>query len=528
MRFHRGVCNGAARMLAILLASSLLSSLAFGDVGQKILGLDHKDRIPDQYIVVMKDDQQAMSTFSLRDRMEIRMQRLEAMQERMQGMFGVRIQKRFQKLLGGFVVKASRWDVEEIAADDEVAFVEADRIVSINATQKSATWGIDRIDSREGRDGAYNYNYTGRGVHAYIIDTGVLSSHNEFSGRMGQGYSSISDGRGSEDCNGHGTHVAGTVGGSTYGVAKEVTIHGVRVLGCNGSGSNSGVIAGVEWVAENAIKPAVANMSLGGGASSALDRAVEKAIDAGITFVVAAGNSSANACGSSPARVADAITVGSTDSSDRRSSFSNYGSCVDIFAPGSSITSAGTRSSNATATLSGTSMASPHVAGAAALILEADPKASAAQVTRTMIAQATSGAISSVGSGSPNLFLFTSPSGGDTPDPEPDPDPEPNPDPDPCSGCDIYSDSLSGTDDYMYAGEEYYSSPSFVAKLKGPASADFDLSLQKYSWFWGWRTVARSEGASSDETIEYSGSSGDYRWVVYSASGEGAFTLTVE
>ena len=206
-----------------------------------------------------------------------------------------------------------------------------------------------------------------------MIDTGIRASHQEFAGRIGNGFTAITDGQGTNDCNGHGTHVAGTTGGTTYGVAKQVTLHPVRVLSCSGSGSNSGVIAGVDWVTANHVKPAVANMSLGGGVSTALDNAVQNSIAAGVSYAVAAGNSNANACNYSPARAANAVTVGSTTSSDARSSFSNFGTCVDLFAPGSSITSAWYTSNTATNTISGTSMASPHVAGALALYLHDEP-----------------------------------------------------------------------------------------------------------------------------------------------------------
>jgi subtilisin family serine protease len=221
------------------------------------------------------------------------------------------------------------------------------------------------------------------------------------------GYTAINDGNGTNDCNGHGTHVAGTVGGSTYGVAKNVTLYAVRVLGCNGSGSNSGVIAGVNWVTSNRVLPAVANMSLGGGASSALDTAVNNSINAGVTYAIAAGNSNANACSYSPARVAAAITVGSTTNTDARSSFSNFGTCLDLFAPGSGITSAWHTNDTATNTISGTSMATPHVAGVAALYLQTNPGASAATVRNALVGNATSGKVTGPGSGSPNLLLYS-------------------------------------------------------------------------------------------------------------------------
>ena len=325
----------------------------------------------------------------------------------------------YTSALQGFAARLPEGRAAALARNPNVVSVEQDRTVTVADTQTGATWGLDRSDQRSlPLDGAYTDGNEGAGVHLYVVDTGVRLDHTQFTGRLGAGYDAVTSGGSANDCNGHGTHVAGTAGGSTYGIADKVVLHPVRVLDCNGSGTNAGVIAGVDWVRARAVKPAVANMSLGGAASSALDTAVNNAINAGITFVVAAGNSNTNACTSSPARVAAALTVGATTSSDARSSFSNYGSCLDLFAPGTSITSAWSTGATAVKTISGTSMASPHVAGAAALHLSANPGASPAAVRNAVVAAGTTGKVTSPGTGSPNVLLHTPPlSGASTPPP---------------------------------------------------------------------------------------------------------------
>ena len=256
-------------------------------------------------------------------------------------------------------------------------------------------------------DNSFTYNATGAGVTFYSVDTGVRSTHTDFGGRVSGGFTSIFDGLGTEDCHGHGTHTTSTAAGITYGIAKAMSIVPVRVLDCGGTGFTSGVIAGVDWIRNNATFPAVANMSLGGGFSPSLDAAVANAVGAGITFSVSAGNSNGNACFQSPAREPSALTVGSTTISDQRSGFSNFGTCLDLFAPGSSITAAWATSDNATNTISGTSMAAPHVAGVAGQYLELNPGATPAQVATAIVSNATSGVVGNAGSGSPNLLLYS-------------------------------------------------------------------------------------------------------------------------
>jgi subtilisin family serine protease len=332
---------------------------------------------------------------------------------RIASVLGGRVTHIYHAALRGMAIELPDAAAAALARVPSVALVEQDQVMTASTTQSNATWGIDRIDQHAlPLSGTYTYGTTGSGVTAYIIDTGILFSHSEFGGRAVTGIDEVTAGGDAADCNGHGTHVAGTVGGATYGVAKSVTLVAVRVLGCGGSGSTSGVIAGVDWVTANHASPAVANMSLGGGLSSALDQAVANSIASGVTYGIAAGNGNflgiaQNACNSSPADVPSAITVSATDRTDTKASWANYGPCVDIFAPGVSITSSWYTSNTATNTISGTSMATPHVVGAAALYLEQNPGATPAQVASALTGNATAGVVKSGGSGSPNELLYT-------------------------------------------------------------------------------------------------------------------------
>jgi subtilisin family serine protease len=324
-----------------------------------------------------------------------------------ESVLGGDVTARFESI-PGFTATMTTAQARQLAANPAVALVEQDRKIGIDATQTGADWGLDRIDQRSGRlSDTFTPTDDGSSVHAYVIDTGIRITHKQFGGRASYGYDYVGNDKTASDCNGHGTHVAGTIGGSTYGVAKKAKLVAVRVLDCAGEGYISDIIEGVDWVTRHAIKPAVANMSLGGDPSPALNRAVAASIRSGITYTVAAGNSAENAANHSPANLASAITVGASDWDDERAYFSNYGSLVDLFAPGDYITSAWNTSNTATNVESGTSMAAPHVAGAAALILDAHPAWSPAAVRTYLVGHSTKGKLTSIGSGSPNRLLYT-------------------------------------------------------------------------------------------------------------------------
>lgn len=475
----------------------------------RVQGTDNPQAIPGEYIVVLKDQKQTAAGAKTSARA-------------MSTKHGGSVRHVYGAALDGYSASMSPAQAARVATDPAVARVEqAFEVQAIDEQNNPPSWGLDRIDQPDTPLDA-NYTYpsnAGQGAHVYVVDSGVNLGHTEFSGRTGSGYDFVDYDSNPADCNGHGTHVAGTAAGTRYGVAKRATVHAVRVLDCGGSGSNADIIAGIDWVRANAIKPAVVNYSIGCSSrctSAAMDNAVSSLLSSGVTFVQAGGNGNDDACYYSPQHVNGTLTIGNSTISDAKASSSAWGSCVDLFAPGTNITSSWYTSSTAYNTISGTSMASPHVAGAVALFLAANPPASPAQVSSAIINNSEPSTLTGLPSGTPNRLLNTEfLLGGTTPTP---------------TGCAGMTNSRSGS----LSSGSYVNLPSFTDStagtltvcLDGPTGTDFDVVLQKQSGS-SWSTVARGETPSSDERFTYTNTAGTYRLVVTAYSGSGSYTAGV-
>ncbi|WP_030719131.1 S8 family peptidase [Streptomyces sp. NRRL F-2580] len=388
---NTGIAAGAATAVAAALFASPLAGAATPAEGT-VHGLGAPDAVDGSFVVILD---------------------ASANKEDLAKKYGGKLERSYGSQVNGFSASGmTPKEAKRLAADPAVGTVVQNKRFHINETQeKPPSWGLDRID-QAATAGDQKYTYPdggGEGVTAYVIDTGVRISHKDFGGRAAHGFDAVDNDDTADDGNGHGTHVAGTIAGTSHGVAKKAKVVAVRVLDANGSGTTEQVVAGIDWVTKNHSGPSVANMSLGGGADEALDAAVKRAVASGVTFAVAAGNESSDAGQGSPARVPEALTVASSTEGDQQSDFSNFGSVVDLYAPGSEITSAWKDSDTAVKTISGTSMASPHVAGAAALYLAAHPSATPADTAAALTGAATTGAIKNPSSGTANKLLKVAP-----------------------------------------------------------------------------------------------------------------------
>ena len=446
--------------------------------------------IPGQYIITFRND----------------VSDVPGLAKRLAAENGAQLGFTYTSAIKGFSAKLPDQAIAALQRNPHVERIEADQAVRASDIQSSpGSWGLDRIDQRTlPLSASYTYGNSGAGVSAYILDTGIRTTHNEFGGRAFGAFTAINDGNGTNDCGGHGTHVAGTIGGAKYGVAKAVKLYSVRVLDCTGYGSYSGIVAGIDWVTRNRVLPAVANMSLGGGVSSTVNTAVQNSIAAGVVYAVSAGNDASDACSYSPASVPAAITAGAAASFDAMSLFSNFGSCVDVFGPGQSIRSASNVDDTTSVTKSGTSMASPHVAGVAALYLGANPSATPTQVAAAIMANATTGVLTGVPTNTSNRLLYSGFVGGAS-------SPPPPPPPDTTS---TGTKPPPTTTDQPPVASFTANCPHGKCTFDASASTD-DKGIASYSWSYGDGSVA-SNGTSLRKVTH-----------TYSTAGTYTVTLTV-
>lgn len=483
---------------AVALGLSLMfmtSDTTSGDQGKFVRS---RTAIPNRYIVLFDDAALSSKLAPARE--------VSAVTSDVAKQYGARPERVYSTAMKGFAAEMSAKQAIAMSRDPRVRMVEEDGLVSISATQPNATWGIDRIDQRQlPLNNTYNYESASSNVNVYVIDTGIRPSHVEFGGRATIDYDAVMDGQNGVDCNGHGTHVAATVGGNTVGVARGVRLHGVRALPCGGTGPVSNVLAAVDWVAANYVSPAVVNMSVGGEVSQLLDFVIDQAISGGLPFVIAAGNATDNACNMSPGRVPAAITVGATGPTDNFLYFSNYGSCVDVFAPGETINSAWYTGDQIYKEKSGTSMATPHVTGLAAIYLSTHPNATPAEIANVIISRATPGVINGLpDTATPNLMAYS------------------DPPVESCSGTE-YESALAFQEHTYLPGMDGFDGPAgnYSSALNILDSMATRVTLERKTG-----TIWNAVASSNDEDIlNYTGQSGRYRWKVESLKGGSPYTL---
>ena len=467
-----------------------------------------QNAIPGRYIVVLDDDASAENALSV-----------EAIASDLHKKYRGKPDRFYSNALKGYSVEMTESAAIRLSAEPAVKYIEEDAIVEPQGIQTNAPWGISRIDQRDWQyplSTEYKYNATGNGVHVYVIDSGILTSHPDFGGRAVEGFDAFNDPTPISQCSGHGTHIAGTVGSSTFGVAKGVIIHSVRVQPCSGFATTSTVIAGIDWINRNVQFPAVTNLSLASTYSRSFEDAVKSSIGLGITYTVAAGNYAADACNYSPAHLADAITVGSMGSSDSWDPSTNYGTCIDLLAPGVTIRSTWNTAEYSSFDLSGTSTAAPHAAGVAALYLEANPNASPREVQEALISNSTSGAVYGLGNNTPNRLLFSNFGFSANPAPQ-------------CAGVSFEGLlTVPGLSTFQSSKIGFVTSQGVLkGALSVPENANFRLHLEKRlnGRRADFETVASSSGGEPTETVEVRVRNGTYRWRIESLAGTGAYSL---